>query len=869
MATNKLDTAIENDPSNIIQFCQEASGFWEEGNIIEAQKKFEGLAAYIRRGSIPFDKNFASCYLLGGKCLIYCGNLSEARQLLAEIIEYSPTMNELTSDWKLMRARALFWLAKIYYDLNQLDSALDLIREISHTLGINPQCEALIGDIQLKLENYVEAQNSYQSAFNIILNKNSLSFEGAWWCLKAGISLSFTHHKKANLALGNLDLIERSFTYWSIENPWFLQSCIYHQRARVYANINQLRIAIDYCIKGYSLLVEKYGCQQPYAGEIAKELSELYDKFGDYKSSFRYSRDALTIDEAILIESRNILSLSEQTSMALQRNRILHQMVSRACKADQHEAIKAYDYVLWAKGAEVEILTAFADNSRSATTHLESLFSKYSRNTNRTIAQDFLEWQQLQAQLAAHAVEGENNQFAEENIKTLRESLRLIELHLANQTPFNQRLSPDLPTSNGVTELLEHDECLIEIMYVQNVDDNDIYVLWFLPSNKFGEIKFFNLGNADIINSLATRYRDIVSKHPSKRGGDNDLIKMSAALDQAIFSPFKEQLKGIKKVYIIPDGELMTIPFETIQTSPGVYRFGLIEVVYLNSSRNLWPRANKKNRFGQSSQPLVVSDPNFELEDEEVANGNNNVEPPQPTERYYDISSTIRKGITERSIHFNRLDGTREEGLFVAKQLGALHWSWNEALKRPLKKCKSPRVLHIATHGFFLQNQAGLQTTLLPQSRLSGIGIGNPMIRSAIVLAGANSFIWGAKCPEEAENGLLTAAEAMFMDLQHTQLIVLSACETGLGELKIGEGVIGLRRAFAIAGAQHMVISLWKVSDKETCEYFKDFYTRFIGDQSSKALFGVRKQMIDNNIDPYFWGAFIFQTNYLVKEEQQ
>src|SRR5262249_33954311 len=112
--------------------------------------------------------------------------------------------------------------------------------------------------------------------------------------------------------------------------------------------------------------------------------------------------------------------------------------------------------------------------------------------------------------------------------------------------------------------------------------------------------------------------------------------------------------------------------------------------------------------------------------------------------------------------------------------------------------------------------------------RLTGPGMESPMLRSGLALAGANTFLRGASPPAEAEDGLLTAEDVAGLDLLDTELVVLSACDTGLGAVHLGEGVFGLRRAFVVAGAKTLVMSLWKVPDLATAFLMDRFYDNLL-----------------------------------------
>jgi CHAT domain-containing protein len=169
-----------------------------------------------------------------------------------------------------------------------------------------------------------------------------------------------------------------------------------------------------------------------------------------------------------------------------------------------------------------------------------------------------------------------------------------------------------------------------------------------------------------------------------------------------------------------------------------------------------------------------------------------------------------------------------------------------------------PRILHVATHGFFLNDQ---QMAVVvkpmgfdPETFSPSLGE-NPLLRSGLALSGANLRQSGT-----SDDGILTAAEAAQLDLLGTELVVLSACETGVGTVQTGEGVYGLRRALVLAGAQAQLASLWKVADGPTQELIVDYYQRLLkGEGRSAALRATQKAMLANpdRQHPYYWAAFI------------
>jgi CHAT domain-containing protein len=236
------------------------------------------------------------------------------------------------------------------------------------------------------------------------------------------------------------------------------------------------------------------------------------------------------------------------------------------------------------------------------------------------------------------------------------------------------------------------------------------------------------------------------------------------------------------------------------------------------------------------------------------------------------VSMTAVRSLSRdfRGIKFPPLPGAEAEARSVAGLLGGdcvlrIGADAREAL---LKAVVSPRVLHLSTHGFFLSDQEFRKTNSLGSSwldisgarwnaSLPGSDWENPLVRCGIALAGANhaSQITNAL----AEDGLLTGLEASLLNLHGTELVILSACDSGSGEVRIGEGVMSLLRAFRIAGAESVIASHWKVSDAATTQLMTEFMRRWrSGEPRAQAWREARLSLLQSKdfSNPYFWAAF-------------
>ena len=320
---------------------------------------------------------------------------------------------------------------------------------------------------------------------------------------------------------------------------------------------------------------------------------------------------------------------------------------------------------------------------------------------------------------------------------------------------------------------------------------------------------------------------------------------LGISLCQALFDPLKPFFDGRTRLFLAPDGELSRLPFEVLPSGDHRRLIDDYQISYLSVGRDLLRYA--QNITTHSTGPLVAADPDF------------------------DLGSSFAPQFNP-GIPFQHLEGTHREGEAVARLLQVQPVMKDKVLETTIKARQSPKILHFATHGFFLPNIArdpnkehtGMgMVNLVPESRLEQLSLAaNPLLRSGLALAGANTWFQVGELPEEAEDGLLTAEDVTGLDLLGTELVVLSACETGLGEVRAGEGVFGLRRSFELAGAQTLVMTLWKVPDQQTQELMEDFYRRILeGWPRAEALHEAQLAMKKKYPEPLYWGAFICQGN--------
>ena len=359
------------------------------------------------------------------------------------------------------------------------------------------------------------------------------------------------------------------------------------------------------------------------------------------------------------------------------------------------------------------------------------------------------------------------------------------------------RDQPGLPHGAALLEFVRYDEIDFDAVASRerSLDLPPRYLAFIVAARAPDAVGVVNVGNAEEIDRLVAGFRTALTSPAKDPTGDE--CDSGAALRAALIDGLAPHLAGVERVIVAPDGELSKLPFEVLPLDDGRRLVEVYQICYVTAGRDVL-------RFGRTpgtdcSPPVVVADPAFNL-----AVSPAETRDPSPPEGP-EFASQTRTAF--RGLRFSRLPGTREEGESIAQMLGVRAWAGSDALESHLKHIQSPRVLHLATHGFFLEDVPVAPSSAvageIAHTRLTGPGMDNPLLRSGLALAGANVWLSGGAVPVEAEDGLLTAEDVSSLNLLDTDLVVLSACDTGLGEVRTGEGVYGLRRAFVLAGIAH------------------------------------------------------------------
>src|SRR6266511_3470982 len=355
-----------------------------------------------------------------------------------------------------------------------------------------------------------------------------------------------------------------------------------------------------------------------------------------------------------------------------------------------------------------------------------------------------------------------------------------------------------------------------------------------------GRPQWVDLGEVEVIDRAVEAWRRAL-RDPRR----TDVKQLARGMDDKVMRPVRALLQSgqgemrgkIRRLLIAPDGSLNLIPFAALVDEQGRYLVERYSISYLVSGRDL---LRLQVRQPSKSEAVVVADPDY----------GETVVAAQLKRRDVGLPSgmpqTAGSNVSLSQVYFPPLRGTAGEARALKAMLPqATVLTGERATEARLKQLSSPKILHLATHGFFLRDQD-------PNSPVE-----ISLLRSGLALAGANLRRGG---PDPADDGILTALEAAGLDLWGTKLVVLSACDTGVGEVKVGEGVYGLRRALALAGAETQVMSLWPVSDTGTRDLMIGYYKALQrGEGRGEGLRRVQLEMIKSKDrrHPFYWAGFI------------
>lgn len=386
----------------------------------------------------------------------------------------------------------------------------------------------------------------------------------------------------------------------------------------------------------------------------------------------------------------------------------------------------------------------------------------------------------------------------------------------ARSGDFSKGYSTEKVSFTQVASVLADNEAIIELVRIRTYDkdfttDSKYAALVLVKGAATPKLVVLDNGN-QLETKFAKYYRNVIQQRIPDQ---NSYEQYWSRIDPA--------LAGKKTIYISADGVYNQISLNTLKKPDGDFVLNRYDLVMVGNSKDVIALKSRKPAPSKKKAFLLG---------------------------FPDYGGDAVAALPGTKVEIESIAAILKLGGYQATPYLQL-----EATEAAVKSMKGPTIVHIATHGYFQQD---VDRASIAVNEVNAKN--NPLLRSGILLAGASPTIKGEVLPnlESNDNGVLTAYEAMNLSLDGTDLIILSACETGLGEVRAGEGVYGLQRSFLVAGAKALVMSLWKVDDAATQALMTNFYNNLSKGGSKRAAFKLAQiQLMTKFKDPYYWGAFV------------
>jgi CHAT domain-containing protein len=597
-----------------------------------------------------------------------------------------------------------------------------------------------------------------------------------------------------------------------------------------------------------------FGPNHPTAAETRSALGEIEFKLGSYDDALSGALSAEQIGRDLL--RFTIRSLPERRAMefAAERPRGLDLALSIAAAHASDSSIAAVlDSVVRSRGVVLEELAARA-RPAAADPQIASLASKLSAARARF------------ANLTMRTVGGESVQPAlleearkqkEDAEEALAEQSASARAELAQAQAGLDDVRKALPSASVLVSFVRYERTTFPTVGSQTVSRHAPSYGAFVLRADAQAVAIVALGAAAPIERAIADWRQAMNAHPSTVGAPADAERayrlVATRLRTRIWDPLSDQLGNVSQIFIVPDGAISTVSFTALPAVGGGY---LIEhaprIHYLTTERDLL----MPDRAQSATSLLAIGNPDFGIRSSSSTG-----------------TSPARSALCGAvgGLQFDDLPGARAEAREIAAVWGsdATVLTGREATKAAVMRLsEGRRVVHFATHGFFLDSPCDRSRTntrsvgglVARTSAPTNEPDENPLLLAGLAFAGANR-------PTGAGigNAILTAEEIVGLNLQDAEWVVLSACDTGLGAIRAGEGVFGLRRAFQIAGARTVIMSLWSVDDQATRLWMRALYqariTQHLTTAEAVRAAGVRvlqeRRAQRQSTHPFYWAAFV------------
>ena len=733
----------------------------------------------------------------------------------------------------------------IYYNMGDYDMALEHYQKTlsikEKVLGAKHISTAIsynnIGSLYHKIKMYSKALEYYQKALTVreeILGKLHTATAESYNNMGA-ISKDMKHYSKALNYYQNALSIQKKVL--PKEHPSLATT--YNNLGLLYQASSKPLKALEYLHKALAIREKILGNKHFLTALSYNSLSSTYYSTHNYPKSYHYARLAF---DNFLFNREKVFTILD----AKQKEKYLTSTAGYISSL----LLSTYQYIyqLNKDNNTQEIRNILNSGANAWLNYKGSIFDSentiamlYSSTKDKKIKakiDDLVSSKRYLAKLYQSLPKPKERESWKNNIKKTEEKIARLTNEISSKaTSFKEQQRLKSITYKDITSHLKKDE-----LYIDYAKVGKYYYLFSLDKKdtiSFTQISYKNTRKIDNLVKIFREDIDTILK--GKNLTDEKLKRLTESSKEKLFQlyklvikqPLAKQLKTKNSLIISPDGGLKLLPFETLfNKENSKYLIEEKEIRYIPSGKEL-VRLYKysKDKVNKKQSAVIFANPNFDTKITSASKEEIAITP-----------NTSRSGIIKSlfRMRFSPLPGTKAEAEAIKETLKkntVSEYQESKATESTLMKVKEPKILHIATHGFFIND------TTIP----------NPMLKSGIALAGANASVIKGK-----SDGVVTALKLSGLDLKGTELVVLSACETGVVDINATDSVSGLSKAFIQAGAKNIVMSLWSVDDEATKELMISFYQEMKENKNyAKALKAAKLKMIAQGRHPFYWAAFV------------
>lgn len=861
------------DDAGYIQIIRELyTIYYEIGNCPQAIPLIEILRkSYKKQG----DSGYSNYVIAGNNLALCLQDVGEYGKALVLLTETKAIRTKTRADNPAAYAESCNNLAVLYFQMgNFVEAEQNLLetkkifedQKLNQTVEYGILCSTL-GTVYKNVGNYIAAEKYQLQAIEIIKNAGGTDNENyasvcnnlgglyesqqqldkAQHWLEATVRLySKLHNKQGKYyatSMFNLGVIYQSQKKIASAEKLFLESLkafeasglsttteyamACNNLSSLYNEIMAFDKAEKFIVKAAAIQEKLWGKNHPeYTRSILNEAI-MFANQGNSSKANKLFTEALAKHLKFIQKDFMLLSENER-NMFYSHNKYFFDnyssFVGRFYKADSLLAGNLFDLQLITKGFLLQ--SSQKTRQQIMASNNEALKKKY----------DFL-MQQRELLVRARQLPQEQRNSLGISIDQIEEKINQQEKELyglaaqqdikgLNKKPYSWK---------NVRAQLADDEYAIEIIRTTGWPATDTIYLALILHNKANRPTLVKLKNG---NQLEKRYLRYYRNSIKSQTEDRQSY-------QVFWASIMEHLPKAKRAYLSLDGAYHQISLPTLWNAASKkFLMDELDVRIVGSTRDIIepPVIRRSNKFA------LFGFPDYR------ANTQTATEP--FSQDYTRAATSIFSAVSQGAI--NMLPGTETEVKSIAEVLSSSMipvemFLKKEATEVEVKRTVNPKVLHIATHGFYLPDSWVKEDVV--GSQLS-------MLRSGLLLAGCEKTFRGVLSANDPDDGILTAYEAMNLSLDETELVVLSACETGLGDIQNGEGVFGLQRAFQQAGSKAVIMSLWKVDDQPTQMLMTALYKNwFATNNLSQAFLLARQEVREKYPHPYFWGGFVLSGN--------